>query len=358
MRIGVKNFDGSWAGGSALWGLSFIHGYSLMILLGVLASCFTIFYFWKRYKYSWEILQILMIITIPTAIMGSKFYTLLVDGGWESWYRLEGLSIYGALIFSIPAGMVYMWTKRHAVDFRTAISIIMPTILIGQALGRWGNFFNHEVYGDIVSGDSLNWMGVMKQQMFIDHYYRAPIFLYESLISLTGYFIIVWVINRKSLLRPGASAGLYLIWYGIERFILQLFRDPSQASWLDEAKTVSISIIVSILFIIIGLILMVYFQFFTRPFYTKKIVINFGKKQLVFKFPQIPQKMQSKIKKEYEIIKPVKPRRIMFFGKKVKTKKKYFIFFGPEKLNEIKFYIPKNNETKWSKKEINKGKKN
>lgn len=70
------------------------------------------------------------------SIFGAKFYTLVFDGGWSSWYVLSGLSIYGALIFSIGSGVIYIYFVRHVVDFRTVLSIVLPTILIGQAIGR------------------------------------------------------------------------------------------------------------------------------------------------------------------------------------------------------------------------------
>ena len=350
-----KNYDGSWIAGSQLWGWKFIHGYSLMIFLGVLASCLTIIYFWRRYKYSWEILQILMIITIPTAIIGSRFYTLIFDGGWHQWYRFSGLSIYGALIFSIPTGCVYIWTKRHAVDFRTVVSIVVPTILIGQAIGRWGNFLNHEIYGEVVSEKSLEWTTFIKKQMYIDGHYRAPIFLYESIASGIGYFIIVWVINRKSFLKPGASGGVYALWYGTERLILQLFRDPSQASWLDDNKEIPLNLVVSVLFIIAGTFFLVWFQFLTRPF--SKLTIRIGKYSRTISLVPLPQAIQNHFKKEYQVIFPIKPRRIFFIGKLVKTKKQYLYFFGKNVPNKIKLYIPIPNQKKWSKREINRDQK-
>lgn len=337
----------NWEEGDKLFQWKFIHGYPLMIFTGIIVATLTVAYFWRRYKYSWEILQILVIIVIPMSIFGAKFYTLVFDGGWSNWYVLSGLSIYGALIFAIGSGITYIYFVRHAVDFRTVLSIVLPTILIGQAIGRWGNFFNHELYGQIVSGDSLNWLPHwIKSNMFINGEYRQPIFLYESIASFTGYFLIVWVFNIKSTFKPGTTAGLYLIWYGIERIVLQTFRDPNPAntSYIGNSN-IKLNTVVSALVITLGVIMFIWYEVLTKPIY--KWIARI-----------LPPKFLNYFSKEYEIIYPAKTKRFYVFARDAETKKyNSFIYFGPPKDIIVRLFVPKGDNVKWSKRELNKGRK-
>ena len=235
----------------------------------------------------------------------------------------------GALAFSAP----FLYYRRHAIDIRTAVGIILPNIIIGQAIGRWGNFDNHEVFGRLISSDyndtTLNWMGAMKHHMYIHTTdgitgYRHPLFFYEFLTSAIGYIVIVQIILRKNLVKPGVTIGLYLMWYGTVRTAMEPLRDPVDIMKIGSLPT---SLFLSILMIVGGAVLTVWWQFIS--------------------------------KKEYDVINPVKPRREFFFyGDKVDTKKKY-LFFGEKIPNKVKIYLPvRENKTKWSKREINQGKRN
>ena len=75
----------------------------------------------------------------------------------------------------------------------------MPTVLIAQAIGRWGNFMNQEAYGQIMSSERMSALPLpefIKDGMFIDGAYRQPTFLYESLLNIIGFFIIVFLVNK------------------------------------------------------------------------------------------------------------------------------------------------------------------
>lgn len=143
-----------------------------------------------------------------------------------------GLTILGGAIGGIIGGAIYMLLARKWVDIRFPLDVVVPTILIGQAIGRWGNFFNLEVYGEAVS--QANWMWLptwLRNQMAWgagDGKMYVPLFLIESLLNIAGYFIIAWgvpAIWRKN--RPmGVLAGFYLLWYGVVRIVMEPIRDP------------------------------------------------------------------------------------------------------------------------------------
>ncbi|AHH45200.1 prolipoprotein diacylglyceryl transferase [Mesomycoplasma bovoculi] len=268
--------------------------YAFVIVLGMIASIITIGFFWKREGYKLDHFYTLVAITIPTSIIGARLGFIverLVVGDIASlahWYnpREGGMSIQGGVFLPTIANLIYAYYKRQDFDWRKAFSFILPAVLIGQALGRWGNFTNHEVYGYIdETGASVNWLGsFIRDNMYITDSVgtglRVPLFFYEFLTSLFGYIILVWVFNLFSWLKPGATGALYILYYGIVRSSMEYLRQEHYPYYL----------VLSILMIIIGLLLFVRFQFFAdyifegkyklklvyKPRYRKSIEKNWG----------------------------------------------------------------------------------
>lgn len=318
--------DGSWIRGQSSWNLGFLHTYPLTMLLGVICAFLSVAYFWKRQKYSWENLQILVILIIPGAIIGARLWFLIAEGGWSQWYYLSGLSIQGGVMGSVIFGTPFLWRRRHSMDMRTVYGIIVPSVILGQAIGRWGNFDNHEVFGRITSSSSLDWMGAMKSHMFIaikgelEGQYRQPLFFYEFLTSIIGYIVLVPILLRKNWVRPGVTATLYLLYYGIVRASMEPLRDESD---IMRWGSLPISLFIACLSITAGLILTIWFQFFDY--------------------------------KKYDLIQPIKERKLFLFGK-VSDKKKKYLFWGEELDNKIRIWLPHDNSSeKWSKRKINSG---
>ena len=329
-----------WKRGEKTWEWSFLSAYPLFIFLGIIASLITVYYFWQKQKYSLEILQVLLIIIVPTSIIGARLWWVVSENKWSEWYAIHngGLSIQGGVMLSTLCASWYLLTKRHVIDFRTAFGIILPSVLIGQVLGRWGNFNNHEVYGHVVDGQNLNWLGSwIKGHMYIESEYRQPFFLYESFANFLAYIFIVWLVLRKNWLKPGTTGGLYLVWYGILRLIMEPLRDPSDI--MKPAGNFQMSTFVAALWIVAGIGFIIWYEILTMPsIWTQKYL-----------------KWLSFSKKEYDIIHPIKPRRLFWFGKKSDEKKKY-LFWGKILKNKIKIFIPKE-DRKWSKRELNAGRK-
>lgn len=317
----------AWERGTPSWELGFLHTYPITMFTGVILSFLTVAYFWHRQKYSWEILQVLVILILPGAIFGARLWYLISEGGWANWYHLSGLSIQGGIMGALAFGLPYLYSRRHAVDPRTVLGIILPSIIIGQAIGRWGNFDNHEVYGKITDGSNLDWMGSMKSHMYIHDVsgfgYRQPLFFYEFISSTIGYLFIIWVLLRKNWVKPGVTGAIYLLWYGITRTAMEPLRaDIDIMKWGD----IPISLTLSIMMIVLGVAGIIWLQFLT--------------------------------KKKYDLIRPVKERRIFWVGPKSDTKKKY-LFWGEVLPNKVNIWLPNHEpDKKWSKREINKGKRN
>jgi len=178
------------------------------------------------------------VIAFPAGILGSRLW--YVWGQWELEFANQplwkifaiwegGLAIMGGALGGALVGIIYVLTKRKDINILQAIDIGVPTILVAQAIGRWGNFFNQEVYGQIANVDQWMWLPTLiREQMTINGSFRVPLFLIESMINVTGYFVIRFGVGEalKHIKRPGDQALMYLVWYGLTRGIMEPLRNP------------------------------------------------------------------------------------------------------------------------------------
>ena len=140
-----------------------------------------------------------------------------------------GLAVQGGAILGIIVGVSYVRIFRKYIDLRYIMDVAIPTILLAQAIGRWGNFFNQEVYGAATSVNNLWWLpAIVKNNMLIEGEYRIPLFFIESCMNICGYFFIRYVLGKACKLNCGLGfqASAYIVWYGMTRVVLELFRDP------------------------------------------------------------------------------------------------------------------------------------
>lgn len=209
----------------------------------------------KKWGYSTEILDNYLFPVMFIGILGARLYYVIFQWDYYSQNPSEiiaiwhgGLAIYGGLI----AGTIfsYFYFKYHKIDpFRMA-DLIMPCVLLAQGLGRWGNFMNQEAFGKIVPESFYaHFPTFIKNQMFIEGAYRAPTFLYESMIDILGFIFIVWIFRKYFYKKRGDCAFMYMIWYGIGRLIVEGMRTDSLM--LGPFR---VSQLVSIALIIIGVL--------------------------------------------------------------------------------------------------------
>lgn len=152
--------------------------------------------------------------------------------------RRGGLGIPGAVIGG--AVVLYFYTRKHKMNFAEWADIAAPSVALGQAIGRWGNYFNQEVYG---APTDLPW------KIYIDPRYRVsgfeqydyfhPLFLYESLLNFANMFFLMWLARRfEGRLKPGDVLLTYLITYPVIRFSLDFLRlDASQLGGINANQT-------------------------------------------------------------------------------------------------------------------------
>ena len=232
-----------------------VYWYSLFILSGVLVALFFIIREAKKKKIKEDFLIDLIFKVLIFGIIGARVYYVLFNFPYYISNPLEifqiwngGLAIHGALIAGLVA--TYLCCRKAKVDFVGMLDIIVVGIIIGQAIGRWGNFFNQEAYGGITTLSHLKALHLPNfiiNNMYILGEYREPTFLYESIFCLIGFIIMV-VIRNKFKLHKGFLLGFYLIWYGILRVFIESMR--SDSLMLGSIKMAQI---VSIVFIIFGI---------------------------------------------------------------------------------------------------------
>ena len=174
-----------------------------------------------------------MLWAIPIAILSARVYYVIFE--WDYYAQNPGqiiaiwkggLAIHGALIGSVITA--YVFTKKRNVSFWQVADIAAPSMILGQAIGRWGNFMNQEAHGGEVTRaflENLYLPECIINQMYINGVYYHPTFLYESLWNILG-FILLLVLRRVNL-RRGEIFLTYVIWYSIGRFFVEGLRTDS-----------------------------------------------------------------------------------------------------------------------------------
>ncbi len=243
-------------------GIIQIYWYSICIFLAVLAACTVIYLESKKRKIDIDFITNLAFNTIIVSIIGARAYYVLFNLDYYSANPIEileiwngGLAIHGGII----AGSLFViyYTKKNMENTLKIFDIIVVGLILGQAIGRWGNFFNQEAYGAITSVEKLHSMGIpdtIINGMYILGAYRQPTFLYESIWNLFG-FVALLIIRRYPYLKDGQISGIYLIWYSVARFIIEGMR--SDSLMLGNFKVAQI---VSLILMLIGIILFIYYK--------------------------------------------------------------------------------------------------
>jgi phosphatidylglycerol:prolipoprotein diacylglycerol transferase len=219
----------------------FIRFYGIILMLGAVAGGWLAAREVKRRGYNPEIVWDLLIWLIIGGVIGARLWhvftptpSAIAEGRTTMFYlthpfdlinlRNGGLGIPGAVIGGVVT--LYFYTRKHKLDFAEWTDIAAPSLALGQAIGRWGNFFNQELYG---APTDLPW------KIYIDPLHRLagfetqeyyhPLFLYESLWNLANVFLLIWLTRRsKDRLKDGDIFLVYLIVYPIGRFLLDFLR--------------------------------------------------------------------------------------------------------------------------------------
>jgi phosphatidylglycerol---prolipoprotein diacylglyceryl transferase len=201
----------------------------------------------KRFGIHSDFFIDLLMIGAPSAIIVARIYYVAFE--WQTYQsdwlqifniRNGGIAIHGALIGGILGAIWHC--RRRGYSFWHIADIAAPSLLVGQLIGRWGNFTNQEAHGGPVSEaflrDTLHLPRWIVDQMHISGVYYHPTFLYESLWNLVGLLLIM-VLRRQSFVRVGEVFLGYLAWYSVGRYYIEGLRTDSLAfhgpTWLANA---------------------------------------------------------------------------------------------------------------------------
>ena len=202
-----------------------IRWYGILIAAGALLAMLYAFKNCKRFGINPDKLIDAVIVGFITGIIGARlYYVIFYDFSYYMSHPLSilnlkegGLAIYGGIIGALLGGLPVI--KHHKQNIRAVLDLVAIGFLIGQGIGRWGNFVNQEAYG---MATDLPWRMVSEGTGGIGVH---PCFLYESFWCLLGVLVLHFVSKRRQY--DGQIFLLYLVWYGAERFVVEGLRTDS-----------------------------------------------------------------------------------------------------------------------------------
>ena len=230
--IGIDSFDLNPVA-FTLFGKIKVHWYGIIITLGIILAFSYCAWRAKQANISFDDLLDMAIFTIIFGVIGARLYYVLTSlDSYKSFYSViaiweGGLAIYGGLIAG--ALTIFFTCKYKKISFMKVADCAAPGVMIAQALGRWGNFFNGEAYGVEILEDSPLYfirMGLLPNiESSIRMHFFHPTFLYESLWNILGFVIINIIYKKKKF--DGQIFFTYAAWYGFGRMLIEGLRTDS-----------------------------------------------------------------------------------------------------------------------------------
>ena len=193
------------------------------------------------------ILESTFLVAFPAGILGARIFYVI--GNWSvefahaEWWKVfaiweGGLTILGGALMGIVVGVAWFMWRNKGYSIWLAVDIIVPTILIAQAVGRWGNFFNCEVHGVLSPTTYWSWLPrfIFENARYSsvsgfapDGYIYVPLFFIECLTNLFGYFVLAHLfgVRLRKYTQLGDLAFGYIMWYGLTRVLMEPLRDTT-----------------------------------------------------------------------------------------------------------------------------------
>ncbi|MDR4935476.1 prolipoprotein diacylglyceryl transferase [Rossellomorea marisflavi] len=232
-----------------------VHWYGVIIGLGIALGMYMVIRESKRQGLHPDTFIDLLVWAIPIAIISARIYYVAFE--WNNYYADHpediikiwngGIAIHGALIGSVLTTIVF--AKVRGLSFWKLTDIAAPSLIVGQAIGRWGNFINQEAHGREVSRQFLENLHLPRfiiDQMYIDGAYYHPTFLYESLWNVVVLILLLIIRRKVKSLRRGELFLTYVIGYSIGRFSVEGMRtDSLMLGDFRFAQVISVALIVA-----------------------------------------------------------------------------------------------------------------
>ena len=257
-----------------------IYWYGICLALGVLAGVLLCMKQAGRFGLTEDHVLDLVLWAVPACIVGARLYYVIFyldlyrnpDGSlnfgdmiavWDG-----GLAIYGAIIVAVLVAWLYARHKK--IKFGALADLCVMGLLIGQAIGRWGNFMNREAFG---SETTLPWRMRLwtTPAEFIEVH---PTFLYESLWNMLGLLLILFVLTRGRRF-DGENTWFYFLWYGLGRTWVEGLRTDSLYlfDWTLMGQPIRVSQALSIVMVVVSICMLVY-NIKIRPHSPENLLVN------------------------------------------------------------------------------------
>jgi phosphatidylglycerol---prolipoprotein diacylglyceryl transferase len=208
-----------------------IRWYGILISLGILAALSLAAYTSKIKAINYDELINAFLIAFPAAIVGARLYYVAFE--FENYadnlrgifnIREGGLAIHGGVLFGL--GAAYLYLRYRKENFLKYADVAAPSIILAQAIGRWGNFFNQEAHGGPVTYEFMKiFPKFIRKGMYIEGAFYHPTFLYESIWNLVCCLILLLLLKRTK--REGNVIFSYVGLYSIGRFFIEGLRTDS-----------------------------------------------------------------------------------------------------------------------------------
>ncbi|MGH3015295.1 MAG: prolipoprotein diacylglyceryl transferase [Gaiellaceae bacterium] len=234
-----------------------VHAYGLMLLLGIVAATWLTGRRWTGRWAFWsdprgDLVFRVAMWGVLGGIVGARLYHVVtswntVDGEWWEPFAVweGGLGVWGGIAGGVLVGA---WVVHRAGESVLAfMDAAAPGLLLAQAIGRWGNYFNQELFGeptDLPWGLEIDLAN--RPEQFASETTFHPTFLYESLWSLVGVFVLL-LVDRWFRIRPPGLFCLYVAWYTFARFFMELLRVDEAHEWFGLRLNAWVSIAVFVL---------------------------------------------------------------------------------------------------------------
>ena len=241
-------------------GIISIHWYSILLFIAILIGSNLAIKEAKKQGFEEDFMVNLLFLTVIIGIIGARIYYVIFNFDYYQNNLLEifkvwngGLAIHGGIIAGLITIAIICYKKK--INLLKILDYLVVGLIIAQAIGRWGNFFNGEAHGAITSLNYLESLHLPKfiiEGMYINGNYYIPTFLYESVWCFIG-FIIMLIVRRKKFMNIGYLTSFYLVWYGVERFFVEGLRTDSLMF-----LSLRVAQLVSLIMIIIGIVIFIY----------------------------------------------------------------------------------------------------
>ncbi|MGH4117160.1 prolipoprotein diacylglyceryl transferase [Clostridium sp.] len=240
-----------------IFGLS-VAWYGIFIATGMMVGILLAQFTAKLKNVNYDELLNITLISFPIAIIGARAYYVAFEFNQYKDdliqvfnIRQGGLAIHGGVIFGMIAALLYTRYKKESL--LKFADVAAPSIIIGQAIGRWGNFFNSEAHGGMVTqGFISKFPDFIQKGMLIDGVYYHPTFLYESIWNVIICLVLIYLLTKT--FKRGTVFFTYIGLYSIGRFFIEGLRtDSLMFAGLRVAQLISLAgVALWIIFLVIN----------------------------------------------------------------------------------------------------------